>query len=145
MSHMDTDMTVKVLELFLIGISALFVWIQVRDLRISIQSQTYQTVYEKMFEFHRFFFEHPEMKKFFYHGTDLPDEDGERLEIVAEWMCDYFDDVYHQRRTMPPATFDEWKTFMQEIYENSPVLRRHIARRQLWYPEAYLSVLTGDA
>jgi hypothetical protein len=67
----------------------------------SVQGQTCQAVYSQTLELDRFFFDHPQLRKYFYDGENPPEGDRERATIVADLICDLSDDVYHQQKTMP--------------------------------------------
>ena len=135
------------ITIILFAASIILLWMQIRDLRTSVQNQTYQSIYEAEFDLHKYFLEpeHAKYRPYFYGGLDidpkLNEYDPERikLETLAEWWCDFFDDVYQQKLTMRPDTFDKWRQFMKDIYQTSPVLKRHIATRgERWYPKEFI-------
>src|SRR5438128_1020733 len=87
-----------VLTLLISVVSVGLVLYQIRKLIESIQSQTYQRVYELMINIDRFFIDNPKLKPYFYPGTNIESEEPaekEKLLSVAEMMMDYFDNVYH--------------------------------------------------
>jgi hypothetical protein len=110
-----------------------------------VRSQTYQAVYSEMLSLDRFFFENWEFREYFYEGKEPPPDKKIQAGIVAELLCDLFDDVYHQRDTMPPNTFGEWQTYMLFLFDNSPTLRRAMESRQTWYPEDYRNYVLRKA
>jgi hypothetical protein len=131
----------------LIIVSIILVWIQINDLRKSVQNQTYQSVYETEFDLFKYLLDHPEDKPYFYDNkhfapTGNPEADKkerDRLNTLAEWWCDFFDDVHQQKSTMKESTFEKWRQFMKDIYATSPLLREHIERRgTAWYPKEYI-------
>lgn len=75
----------------------MLVVIQIKDLRKTVQNQTYQAVYSEMLN---------------------PDDEKQEAQahIVAELICDLFDDVYHQGSTMSPKTFKEWTSYMHGLF-----------------------------
>jgi len=128
-------------------ISLIGLWIQIRDVRKSMEGQTYQGVYDQMFELHRTFFEHPKLRPYFYGGKSLvgvDDADAPQVRILAEWVCDFFDNVYRQRKTMTPETFCGWIAYMRKVYETSPALRDHVAAVPDWYPKDFVSTITSS-
>jgi len=120
-------------------VTALILIYQIQDLRKTVQNQTYQAVYSEMLKLDRFFFDNWELREHFYEGKPLPQ--GEKMQaqakIVAELICDLFDDVYHQRSTMPPRTFEEWRTYMRKLFKECEVLRTAMESRTDWYPKDY--------
>ncbi|PYS93611.1 MAG: hypothetical protein DMF64_04220 [Acidobacteria bacterium] len=127
----------------LVVISILLVWKQIRDLKTSVENQTYQSVYQTEFDIHRYFLEHPEYRPYFYDkktpAPDLDESERIKLDTLTEWVCDFFDDVYQQRDTMTPDTFSKWRQFMKDIYQRSPILQAFIEKPgKRWYPEDFI-------
>jgi hypothetical protein len=134
--------------ILLLIVSTLMLWKQIGDLRTSVQNQTYQAVYETEFDLHKYFLEaeHAEFRPYFYGGkrveADLKDDDPKkiRLDTLAEWWCDFFDDVYQQEKTMETAAFDKWRQFMKDMYQTSPILQEFIAEKGVrWYTENFIN------
>jgi hypothetical protein len=120
---------------------------QIQDLRKTVQNQTYQAVYSEMLNLDRFFFDNWELRGVFYEGKGLPDDEKQRIkaDILAELICDLFDDVYHQKSTMPPKTFKEWTSYMHDLFDKSSILKKTLQDRLDWYPEDYLiDILTAE-
>ena len=113
---------------------------EVRHLRSSVQSSTYQRIYEQMITIDRFFIENPSLKLYFY-GSDPPTSKNpielEKMASVAEMMIDYFDSVYHQQDCMPDGTFPQFLRFMKDTCTTSQVFRQFVHCRRDWYPEKF--------
>lgn len=131
-----------------ITVSIFLVWIQISRLQTSVENQTYQSVYETEFGIHKYFLDNPQYRPYFYQNISyLQTNDAEKdriekikLDTLAEWVCDFFDDVYQQRDTMTRDTFSKWRKFMKDIYQTSPVLREFIAKHGAdWYPEDFIA------
>ena len=131
-----------------ITISLIFVWTQIRNIRISVENQTYQSVYETEFGIHKYFLDNPQYRPYFYENvpyapTGNVDKDKTekiKLDTLAEWICDFFDDVYQQRDTMSKYTFSKWRKFMKDMYQTSPILQEFIAKHGAdWYPEDFIT------
>ena len=134
--------------IILVAVSTILVWKQVRDLKTSVENQTYQSVYETEFDLHKYFLEpdHAKYRPYFYGNLDidpnLKDDDPEKIKLdtLAEWWCDFFDNVYQQKATMKTVTFDKWRQFMKDIYQTSPVLRKFISiRGERWYTKEFIA------
>jgi len=129
--------------IILVVVSILLVWKQIRDLKTSVENQTYQSVYQTEFDIHKYFLEHPEYRPYFYENKKPPNlDENERIKLdtLTEWVCDFFDDVYQQRDTMTPDTFIKWRQFMKDIYQTSPILQEFIAKRGTrWYPDDFVT------
>ena len=113
---------------------------EVRHLKSSVQSSTYQRIYEQMITIDRFFIENPSLKPYFY-GSETPTTKNpielEKVASIAEMMIDYFDSVYHQQDCMPEDTFPQFLRFMKDTCTASPVLKQFIHCRRDWYPEKF--------
>src|SRR5258707_6860625 len=114
--------------------------IELRHLKKSIHSSTYQRIYEQMMRIDRFFIDNPTLKSYFYGSaepstTNLAELD--RLASISEMMVDYFDSVYHQQDCMPKDTFPQFLTFMKDLCTTSPTLKAFLAERPNWYPEDF--------
>ena len=130
----------------------LVLW-QIINLRRSIYSSTYQRIYEQMIDIDEFFYNHRELKPFFYHdatgemkeiddkGVDATKISRDQLTSAVEMMVDFFDSVYHQKRVMPRKTFDGFAEFMREVYAHSTEMQMFIEERKDWYPSNFLDAI----
>lgn len=123
---------------------------QLEDVKTSIQSSTYQNIYQQMIEIDRYFIEHPELKAYFYSTemkAEMPEDalEQEKLFSIAEMLVDFFDSVYHQKKCMPPKTFSRFSEYMKDMYQNSIVLRKFLTdEREDWYPDNFIEELKGS-
>ena len=118
----------------------LAVIMELRHLKKSIHSSTYQRIYEQMMRIDRFFIDNPSLKSYFY-GSKVPSTTNpselDKLASISEMMIDYFDSVYHQQDCMPKDTFPQFLKFMQDVCRTSPLLKAFIRDRQYWYPRDF--------
>lgn len=124
-----------------VTISLILVWVQVRNIKTSVENQTYQSVYQTEFDIHKYFLDHPQYRPYFYEKKqpDLEGDERIKLNTLVEWVCDFFDDVYQQRDTMTPSTFSKWRQFMKDIYQTSPILQQFIEKPgKRWYPDDFI-------
>ena len=114
--------------------------IELRHLKKSIHSSTYQRIYEQMIRIDRFFIDNPGLKPYFYGskepGTKNPVE-LDKLTSISEMMVDYFDSVYHQQDCMPKDTFPQFLRYMQDLSTKSPMLEAFLKKREDWYPKGF--------
>src|SRR5882724_12676884 len=72
----------------------LAVIMELRHLKKSIHSSTYQRIYEQMMRIDRFFIDNPSLKSYFY-GSKVPSTTNpselDKLASISEMMIDYFD------------------------------------------------------
>ncbi|PYS93729.1 MAG: hypothetical protein DMF64_03920 [Acidobacteria bacterium] len=132
-------------------ISIIILIFQVRDLKKSIHSSTYQHIYELMIQLDKYFIEHPDVKPYFYGGKELKDLEAinpverEKLLSIAEMMVDYFDSVYHQEDCMPQGTFPKFKAYIKETYRQSSIIQKFVEEHgEQWYPNDFISDLKGE-
>ena len=113
---------------------------EVRHLKASVQSSTYQRIYEQMIAIDRFFIDNPTLKPYIY-GSESPATKNpievDKLDSVAEMMIDYFDSVYHQQECMPENTFPQFLRFMKDTCTTSPLLKQFLRCRRDWYPQKF--------
>jgi hypothetical protein len=114
--------------------------IELRHLKKSIHSSTYQRIYEQMISIDRFFIDNPSLKPYFY-GSKSPITKNplelDKLDSISEMMVDYFDSVYHQKDCMPKGTFPQFLAYMQDLSNRSPHLRTFLDKRKTWYPSDF--------
>ena len=132
-------------SILIIAVSVWFLWIQIRELRQSIECSTYQSVYQMILDIDKYFIENADLRPYFYYGKEMDNKNQthmkEKLISTAEMLIDCFDNVYHQKNSMPSHTFDAFSAFMREIYQNSPVLREVLSMREHWYPRRFVEHL----
>ena len=124
------------------GIATLvFISFQIRDFRKTVRGQTYQAVYSEMLRLDRFFLDHVELREHFYDGKTLPEEPRIQLQgkIVAEMICDFFDNLFLQRLIIAPQEFKEWEQYMTLLVINSPILEKSMRSHKKWYSSEFLN------
>jgi hypothetical protein len=120
---------------------------QLEDVKTSIQSSTYQNVYQQMIEIDRYFIENPELKAYFYSTemkVEIPEDalQREKRFSIAEMLVDFFDSVYYQKKSMPPKTFSRFNQYMKDMYQNSVVLKKFLTdERKDWYTDKFIEEL----
>lgn len=118
----------------------------------NVLRQNYQKVYDMNIGIDKFFFEHPDMRKYFYpdviqpapRGPEVPADAETRRQVdaVAEMMLDFFDSVCHQKEWLPGGTYDHYANYMRTVYRYSPALQACLQARKEWYPERLQQTLS---
>lgn len=98
----------------------------------------YKDVSIQMMEIDRLFFEHPELRPYFYENQPLPDDPREmtRIEALAELFMDFLDMVIVLETTTPPEMnipWAEWQDYIAELYLSSPAIRHFYHANRDWY------------
>jgi hypothetical protein len=128
-------------------VSVILVWWELLQVQQGIRSTSYHSTYSLMVDIDRFFFDHTDMIDYFRNSAALPVEDKKKKEVMiaAEMVADYFDNVFHQKKTLPSKeAYYGFAKYMQETYANSPALRMYLQEHGRWYPPAFLEMLTGN-
>jgi len=116
----------------------------------AIRANTYEDMVEKMGRIHEAFLTYPELRQVFYEknvtaDTLHLDEDSiTRVDILTEWLADFFDNVHRQRATMPEEnTYKEWQSYIVDIYCRSATLHEFLDEECKWYGD--LRAMLTDA
>lgn len=123
---------------------------QIKDVKSSILSSTYQSIYEQIVDLDKFFFQYPEYKEYFYRNRkDLPEksEEREKLLSISEILIDTFQSIYFQRDCVRKNAFDAQSIWMGDIYNNSPILREYVdvTESNKWYADEFFIFLKKSA
>ncbi len=98
----------------------------------------YKDVSIQMMEIDRLFFEHPEIRPYFYDNQPPPDDPHEaaRIEALAELFMDFLDMVIVLETTTPPELnipWAEWQDYIADLYLSSPAIRHFYRTNRDWY------------
>lgn len=118
--------------------SIYFVVRQLRKNEEATWSTTVEHVHSRMHDIHRIFLADPQLRDHFYGNAAMPDCAKRRTEIaiMAELICDYFEQIVWHQRHLPGAQAKEgWTSFMVHLFEQSEVLRQHLWRQRHMYPD----------
>lgn len=101
-------------------------------------SSTYQAISSQAIEINRIFFDHPDLKPYFYDNVPPPEDPllRAKLESLAEIHMDFMDMALVQVETRPPEVdipFEVYETYFRQILETSPVMREYYKGYRLWY------------
>jgi hypothetical protein len=125
----------------LVGIG--FVWWQIRQVHISIQSNTSERLTAQSLEILRFLAEHPETYDYFYNGKEPPLEANNVLNYATEMLVNYMEHVVAQREAIPKHARDNWDRFVEDTYARSPIVREYLTKFREWYDPRLLEMVTA--
>lgn len=127
--------------------SIYFVVRQLRRNEEAVWATTVEQVHARMHDIHRIFLDKPELRGYFYGGVPAPDpahNDAElatRASVMAEMVCDYFEQVTWHSRHLPTAQARAgWRIFMTRMFEDSPIMRRHMRANRSMYPDELVRI-----
>jgi hypothetical protein len=85
----------------------------------------------------RIFFDHPELRPYFYEGKDLDEADPlyPKVAAVAEMHLDVFDHDIEYRQQFPKQYYSPqaMERFVHNMLAKSPVMRRYLRKNAEWY------------
>jgi hypothetical protein len=119
--------------------SVMIVLNQSIDLRRTVQRDTYQKAYQTVFDLDRLFLDHPELKPYFYSGQTLDAKTDPvlraRVESTAEWISDFFDNLFYNVKLGPNEDWSAWESYIEETFRRSPALRDYVQAHRGWYSD----------
>jgi hypothetical protein len=125
-------------------IAAGLIWGQIRQVAKNTKGSSYQSLYDTMIGIDKLFLQPDilKLKPFFYEGKSPETPNDWQLGLaVAEVLCDFFDNVFHQQAFMPKGTPEAFKKYIQLIWNQSPVFKKYIEKYGHMYPDAFLTYL----
>ena len=88
-------------------------------------------------ELNRRFFDHPEMRPFFYENQHIeestPPDLASRVRSTAETYCDFVETVLLHDSTLPNGGFAVWRDFCRDVLSKSPAMRTFLHDHPDWY------------
>jgi len=103
-------------------------------------SSTYQAISVQAMELDKIFFEHPELKPYFYDNAPPPEEQIllERIKSLAELHMDFMDMALVQVNAEPEFVdipFEVYIIYFKELLASSPIMRDFYREYRQWYSE----------
>lgn len=110
----------------------------------ALESSAYQSISSQLLDLDKLFIEKPELRPYFFSGTDLTDADPEYTKIytqaisVADLQLDYFDSFWTQADHIDELRKDSsswraWDKYIRDSFANSPIMCRRLSEVQSWY------------
>lgn len=89
------------------------------------------------------FFEHPELRQYFYDNANLPDDDftQTRVTILAEMFIDFMSMTLTNEILAPIDETSAWATYFSDIAKSSPAIRSYWELHHQWYEGALQALL----
>ena len=92
------------------------------------------------------FFDHPELRQYFYDGMPSPRRGERRVRVItlAEMMADALEDGLMGTRLVPASeSADDWSDYCCYLLRQSPALREIVLWRPQWWPNLHALVDQG--
>jgi hypothetical protein len=112
----------------------------------STEIAAYQSIVSQIMEVDKLFIKHSELRAYFYSGKyiDKTNSDYEKVIAISEYFLDYFEVEILQARYFPklwPQWWEAWKTFMKNIFANSPIMCEYLTSKKGWYIKELIDVM----
>ena len=136
-----TDIVTALASVVAASFAGLAFW-QLKAAREQLAITTFEHLYGRMQGIHEQFLQKPELRDYFYSGKIVgPDDTKAReVDIIAEMLADFFQQVHLQLGFMPLKTARGWRAYSMEIVERSPALQAYLLANATWYPSDLLQV-----
>jgi hypothetical protein len=124
--------------------------IQLRQLKLSLQSDTHSKLYTHYLEMIKLFLEKPELRPYFYEGKAIQQSvpnhartrQEQEVEVMCEIMLSVFEHAVMQEKNLPKDSRDNcWEAYVRERYNGSPELKRFFEANRTWYAKALSDLL----
>lgn len=102
------------------------------------KASIYSNINAQMIEIDRFFFDHPEIKPYFYGNAEFSKEnpDYERILSVAEMLMDFMDNAFMLMPHMPDFPWETtWIRYFNDLIVSSPALQKFWVDNREWYTD----------
>lgn len=122
----------------------IFIWVQLKNQRRSLESQTSWQVYGLGSQVLAMFVQFPELRPYFHGGQiQLPDEEPMRSRVLAaiEVFCDHLENIVARRDDMDAGTYEVWESYMRKLHKRSPVLRDFLDQEADRYSHDFLRLI----
>lgn len=107
--------------------------IQNREFKLSL----YASLTANVFEVNRILMNHPELRKYFYEGALVTNDDPiELVATVAEFILDFFSVLQEHNRFLQGdhlPSYDQWVRYIQDLFRSSPFLCVQLSTNMDWY------------
>lgn len=137
--------TVALITLITVVISIFYLFRQTHEMReqsaasvYATISSTYQAISEQAIALDMIFFEHPELKPYFFGNVPLPQDplEAERVLSLAEIHMDFMDMALVQVSSTPEYVhipFEVYEAYFKEMLQTSPAMRLFYRENKAWY------------
>jgi hypothetical protein len=144
------SLMLSVLNLLLLFGQSLWVRDQAATATLSAGTAAYDQAISQVRALDSLFIEHPELRKYFYDGAPLGNEELEQARVFAacEYLLDTFDflltGLKRFRDVWPEEDRVLWHAWMRDVFRTSPTLSGYLDKKHTWYSDE-LKVLRTEA
>ncbi len=131
----------SILGVVIMLVGFIFVYIQIRQLKNSIISNTNNYVYTQTNEFLNFITTH-KLRPYFYENKKY-EEDDKKQEVytACELASCWFEFVFLEKGNYRKGIWEKWLNAVSSIYRSSPILRIYLEQKKDWYSDEMIEYL----
>lgn len=125
-------------------ITLLFLYRQTRMSDRELRENLLIPLKTQQLEIDKLFIERPHLRKYFYDGVSLGEDEPDeyaQVSATAEYILDHFASVLlHTTADGAPLTSTIWREYMKDSFANSPALCATLERHERWYSPELLNI-----
>lgn len=103
-------------------------------IRQQVLSGTLGYLYQQQNAIHMFFITNSDLRPYFYERVGAP-ADNTEVASTCEMILDFFEHIFLQRANLPSDVWEGWKSYMMDMYNNSPALSHFLNDHRNHYGE----------
>ncbi|MEZ4803489.1 MAG: cupin domain-containing protein [Gelidibacter sp.] len=128
-----------------IGIPILY--LQLRDLKASLQSSTHASIYTQAEAIRGYLIQYPELRKYFFDSVSILPSDKEysRVVSIAEVYLNYLEQIAVLKKSFGKENLDALRIFTLTALEKSPILRQHLKNNANLYSSSLHKMVENKA
>lgn len=134
-----TQAICSIITVIITLVGLIFIIVQLTSAKKANQIATYENLYARMHDIHKFLYDHSELREYFYSSkkTNCDDANYVKVLIATEMFADFLQQVKLQSDLMPKKTAEGWNNYCTSINSRSVVLQEFIENNKKWYPSNF--------
>ncbi len=126
---------VDVLQLFVSFIGFLVIYMQLKRLTVTNQSNAQTELYAQSSSVRKLIIQHPELRKYFFDREKISkDHDNyARVRTIAELYANYLEHFIIQKPNLRKIDWETWQKTVLDIYDSSPIIQETLSDKKVWY------------
>lgn len=127
---------IEIITLAISIISLVAVIYQSINLKLTIESQIYQSFITNSLEIDKVLVEHPHLRKYVYYNEEVNDNTENLDEIMSliELIIDTTENVEVYKKYIPKSRRDGWLVFVEDMKKTS-AYKYYMKKHFLWFEE----------
>lgn len=126
-----------------------FIVRQIKQVNSSIKSNTNNSLYSLTIDINKFLIENPNLRPYFYGDAEGKQLDYDfnhphfhQIETLADIYITFWEYIFEERNNLGEELFRTWEKWIQDIYNKSPAIQKHIRTSKKWYKKSFVQSLS---